>query len=74
MNHEKDYDRDYDREDTLTSDKLKEKLQGSLEKEKEMMKEYLNTAERIHDEPDKYMARHGSIGGSGCCRVPANGQ
>lgn len=49
MDNEKDYDRDHDREDALDHDTIKHNLKASLEKENNMMKEYLITAERIHN-------------------------
>lgn len=49
MNHDKDYDRDNDMEDVLDNQALKQTLQESLDYENKMMKQYLMTAERIHN-------------------------
>jgi superfamily I DNA/RNA helicase len=49
MNHNKDYDRDHDREDTLTNDSLRDFLEASKKQENELMRQYVMTAERIHN-------------------------
>lgn len=49
MNHEVDYDRDDDREDILDNQALKTFLEQSIRSERDLMENYLNTAERIHN-------------------------
>ncbi|OAS88521.1 MULTISPECIES: hypothetical protein [Metabacillus] len=49
MNHNKDYDRDHDREDMLTDDLLIDVLEASYKIENELMRQYIMTAERIHN-------------------------
>jgi transcription initiation factor IIF auxiliary subunit len=49
MDHNKDYDRDHDREDVLTNDSLRDILEASFKVENELMRQYVMTAERIHD-------------------------
>ncbi|RSK28349.1 hypothetical protein EJF36_16580 [Bacillus sp. HMF5848] len=52
MNHNKDYDRDHDREDTLHTGGLQDVLKQAYEVEDELMRQYMITAERIHDNPE----------------------
>lgn len=49
MDHNKDYDRDQDREDVLTDDSLRNVLEASFKIENELMRQYVQTAERIHN-------------------------
>ncbi|MGM0876894.1 MAG: hypothetical protein ACQEWV_19590 [Bacillota bacterium] len=49
MNHNNDYDRDHDREDALTHDSLRNVLEASYKIENELMRQYVMTAERIHN-------------------------
>jgi hypothetical protein len=49
MNYNKDYDRDHDCEDHLSKTGLKGILENSYEIESKLLRDYVSTAERIHD-------------------------
>lgn len=51
QDHERDYDRDQDREDHLEEYSLQDILEHAREVETELMKQYMITAERIHNNP-----------------------
>ncbi|MFD2680372.1 hypothetical protein [Bacillus seohaeanensis] len=49
VNHNLDYDRDGDREDIMSTASLKNVLESAYKVENDLMRNYITTAEKIHD-------------------------